>query len=439
MKRYFQVSMIILVLLAYCTEGTPGFGQDSAQDEALRALQANDFEATIRICLARLQSEPENYDLNFLLSRGYAYSGKWTEALAVLNTLAKSHPGNTDVLLFRARVESWKKNYVEAEGGYREVLDLHPGNPEALVGLAEIASWQSRYAEAISIYEQAQSGNPHDPDLYFRIGRVYRWSGNYDQARQNFRAALKLAPQNADYKQALKTAVPRLQDKFEFRYEHQVENFSDGRESYIDQRLALRLRLKPFGPLVLKANQAARFDKRDQQFEVEFYPRLWAKSYAYIDAAVSPQAFYYPRSSFLAEVYQGLLSSAEISLGYRRMNFSSAPVSIYLGSVGYYAGRFYPYIRWYYTPEEKGDAFSWIVNLRRYFSEVSYLYIGYGRGSRPFDIMTGEDLLVESSSVFLAGFDWYIRDRIKLQFVYSLRDEGVLRRSTLFLCTGYRW
>jgi YaiO family outer membrane protein len=439
MNRYFQTFCILLILLAGCTEEALGFGQDNAQDEALRALRANDFESAIRICLARLQSDPDNYDLNFLLSRGYAYSGKWTEALGVLNTLAKSHPGNTDVLLFRARVESWKKNYGEAERGYSEVLDIHPGNPEALVGLAEVASWQGRYAEAISTYEQAQAGDPGNPDIHFRIGRVCRWSGNYDKARQNFRAALRLDPQNADYRRALKTASPRFQDQFELRYEHQVENFSDGRGRYLDQRLALRVRLRPLGPLILKANQTTRFDERDQLFEVEFYPRLWTKAYAYIDAGFSPKAVHFPELSYLAEIYQGLLSSAEISLGYRRMNFSEAPVSVYLGSVGYYAGQYYPYIRWYYTPEERGNAFSWTVNLRRYFSEVSYLYIGYGRGSRPFDIVTGEDLLVEKSSVLLAGFDWYVLDRIKLQFVYSLKDEGDLRRSTLFLSTGYRW
>ncbi len=439
MKRSAPVFYVVLVLLLGFKVETLGFGQDNAQDEALRALQANDFEAAIRVCLARLQSDPENYEFNYLLSRGYAYSGKWTEALGVLNTLARAHPGNTDVLLFRAKVESWKKNYDEAERGYREVLALQPGNPEALIGLAELASWRGRCADAISTYQQAQIGDPDNPDLYFRIGRVYRWSGNFDKARQNFKVALRLDPQNRDYGRALKTATPRFQDKFEFRYEHQVEGFSDGRKSFIDQRLALRLRLKALGPLVLKANQTARSDKRDQQFEVEFYPRLWRKAYAYINASVSPQAFHFPESSYLAEVYQGLLSSTEISLGYRKMNFSRAAVSIYLGSIGYYAGRYYPYIRWYYTPEENEDDFSWTVNLRRYFTEVSYLYIGYGRGSKSFDIMTGDDLLVESSSVFLAGFDWYIWNRIKLQFGYSLRDEGALRRSTFFLGTGYRW
>ncbi len=439
MRRYLQIFYAVLIVSACCAEGALGFGQDNAQDEALRALGANDFESAIRICLARLQSDPDNYDLNFLLSRGYAYTGKWTEALGVLNTLAKTHPGNADVLLFRAKVESWKKNYGEAERGYQEVLNLHPGDVEALIGLAEVASWQGRYDQAISTYEQAGARDPTNPDIHFRIGRVYRWSGNYDKARQGFRAALKLDPQNSDYRRALKTATPRFQDKFEFRYEHQVENFSDGRGNYVDQRVALRLRLKSIGPLILKANQTTRFDERDKQFEFEFYPRLWAKAYAYIDVAISPSAFYYPESSYLAEIYQGLLSSVEISLGYRRMNFAAAPVSIYHGSVGYYAGRYYPYMRWYYTPKERGSPFSWTVNLRRYFSEVSYLYIGYGRGSKPFDIVMDEDLLVERSSVFLAGFDWYILDRIKLQFVYSLRDEGALRRNTFFLGTGYRW
>jgi YaiO family outer membrane protein len=336
-------------------------------------------------------------------------------------------------------VESWKRNFRAAVEGYQEALVIDPGNTEALTGLAEVASWQGDYKKAISFYAQVRERRPEEADVYFRLGRVYLWDGNYASAREYFRRARNLNPANREYQRALKTASPRWQDKFELRYEQQNESFSDGREDYVDRRLALQLKLWRAGPLVLQANTTERFAKKDYQYELEFYPRLWRRAYAYIDAAYSPQAVHYPESLFLGEIYQALSSAWDVSLGYRRMNFAAHRANIYLGSVGYYLGKHIAFFRWYFTPSEKGAGFSWTANLRRYFSNASYLYVAYGRGSKPYDIVTFEDLDVSQSWVIFAGFDWYLFNNVKLQLNYTYRDEGDLRRNLFYLGAGYRW
>lgn len=121
------------------------------------------------------------------------------------------------------------------------------------------------------------------------------------------------------------------------------------------------------------------------------------------------------------------------------MNFANDPVSLYLGSLGYYLGKYYASLRFYHSPEETGETLSWMANLRRYFSEDNYLFVGYGQGSKSYDIVTLEDFEVDQSRVFLAGFNWYIFQRIRLQLYFTLRDEGDIERNTLFLSTGYRW
>lgn len=439
MKRRPSGLFALLFLSATWIHASLAGVQESVKEEALRALRSQDYALAIKICRVQLGYNPREYDFNFLLSRAYAFSGQWQEALGVLDKMAVEYPGNTDVMLFRARIHSWQRDFRQAETGYGEVLRLRPGNAEALTGLAEIASWQGDYAKAISIYNRVSEQNPDQADLAFRLGRVYLWNGNYNKARENYRKALSLDPQNPEYERALQTASARWQDKYELRYEHQAESFSDGRKSYIDQRLALQLKLGRPGPLILKANTTERFDKRDSQFEIELYPRLWRRAYGYLDMAYSPKAAYYTKTSYLLELYQGLYSSWEISLGYRRMNFPSQAVSIYLGSLGYYYDRYIAFLRWYSTPSDKGDAFSWTANLRRYFPDSSYLFIGYGRGSKPFDIVTIEDWNVTKSWVVFAGFDWSLFQKIRLQLNYTYRDEGELRRNLFYVGTGYRW
>jgi len=431
---------VLLLALAIPVVLGRALGQEDIREKAAAAIRSGEHEAAVRLCLEGLRQNHADYELNFLLGRAYAHSGRWDEALRVLDDLALAHPENTDVLLFAARVNAWKHDYKAAEKGFNEVLRLNPGNSEALIGLAEVASWQSRYGEALAFYKQVREKDPANANIYFRIGRVYLWQGNRAQAEANFGAALQIDPQNEEYKRELQKTKPRQQEKFELRYEHQTDNFSDERSRYLDQNLALQTRLlKNTGPLVLKYNQTERASQTDRRYGLEFYPHLWKRAYGYMDFSYSPRGLYYPETAYLFEAYQAVLSSAEISLGFRKMNFSSERFFQYLGSLGYYFGNFYAYWRWYYSNGQPGYRFAWLANLRRYFSADSFVFIGYGRGVRTEDVITLEDFRADQSWVFLAGFNWYFLKQIKLQAYYSVGDEGALRRDTLFISTGYRW
>jgi len=416
------------------------WGQDDIRDKASAAIREGDNEAAIRLCLEGLRQNHSDYELNFLLGRAYAFSGQYKEAVRVFDDLALAHPENTDVLLFRARVKAWSRDYRAAEAGYNEVLRLDPGNSEALIGLAEIASWQGDYTAALILYGKVREKEPANADLHFRIGRVWLWQGSFAQAEENFKTALSLDPQNEEYKRALQKTKPRLQEKFELRYERQADNFSDGRGRYLDQNLAFQMSLpKNAGPLVLKYNHTDRADGQDLRYGLEFYPRLWKRAYGYLDMAYSPRGIYYPETAYLFEAYQAVFSSAEISLGYRRLNFAAEGISQFLGSLGYYWGNCYAYWRWYYSAEDPGDRFAWLANIRRYFSADSYIFIAAGQGLRTEDIVTWEDYRANQEWIFQAGFNWYFLGKIKLQAYYAVGDEGDVRRNTLFISTGYRW
>jgi YaiO family outer membrane protein len=430
-KRILVFALAIPVILGQTS------GQYDIREKAAVAIRSGDYEAAVQLCLDGLRQNHSDYELNFLLSRAYAYSKRWDEALRVLGELALAHPENTDILLFEARVKSWKNDYPAAEKGYREVLRLVPGNTDALIGLAEIASWQGDFASALAIYEQVQEKEPANADIPFRIGRIYFWQGSFVQAEEHFNAALCLDPQNEEFKRALQKTKPRLHEKYELRYELQADNFSDGRGRYLDQNVALQMSpFKDMGPLVLKYNQTERAGTKDLRYGLEFYPRLWKRAYGYIDLSYSPRGDYYPETSYLVEAYQGLFSSAEISLGFRQMNYAWEHISQYLGSLNYYFGNYYASWRWYYSA---GDPFAWLASLRRYFSAENYIFVGCGQGVRTEDVVTWEDYTADQGWIIQAGFNWYLLGKIKLQAYYSVGDEGAGHRKTLFVSTGYRW
>lgn len=440
MRKFLTILLIIFFCMAFLSSSITA-DEINLRERALQALKMENYTTVINICQRQLESEPDNYEFSFILSKAYAYSRQWKQAMSLLNRMLELHPQNLDLMLFRSRVYAWEGNYEKAETGFSDVLALDPENREAMIGRAEIAYWKKEFGDSIEKYQRILQFEPDNPDINYRIGRVYQWDGNNSKARKFFKRATELDPENVEFRRALKNSLPVFKENYELRYQYRNENFSDKRGNYIDHHFVFSLKISPdIGSLHLKYNQTQRYGEKDAQFGIELYPHLWKKAYGYIDLNYSPEAIHYPRTSYIFEVYQAFLQVAEISMGYRRMIFEDESVSVYLGSVGYHVGNYYPFLRWYYTPEDEGNNFSWFVNVRRYFTKDSYLALGYGQGSRPFEIITIEDILVRKSWIFLAEWDWYFwnRIRLKVQFTHRNEKDGPTRNA-IFVATGYRW
>jgi YaiO family outer membrane protein len=416
------------------------FGDNRPFDRAQLAMKLKDYPAAITLCLDILKSAPADYDVNFLLARAYAYSGEREKAMARLANMESLFPGNADVILAMARIHTWKGQYAKALARYTDVLAFVPGNEEALVGTADIAARQRDYTGALSILRQVLEKNPKSGDAYYHLGLVYQWQGNRGEARANFEYAYNLDPDNEDYQAVLTRATPRLEKKSEIRYGHEVENWSDGRADFQNDRLALHLDLpRDFGALILKWNQTRRFGVTGHQFGVESYPRLWSKAYGRFEMSFSPKSDVFPRSSYLLELYQGLFSAAEASFGVGHMRFPDRPVTAFLGSLGYFLGNYYSFVRANYCRENGNSSFSWVVNLRRYFSDDNFVYLGYGRGMRLLEDLTVQDLLPNPAGIYLAGVTWSVFRQIRLEAHVSRISDNSLSRNTFQITAGYRW
>jgi len=432
--------LVILALLVGISAPALFAGDNRPFDRAQRALQLKDYKSAITICLSELELRPADYDVHFLLAQAYSRSGDRAKALAVLVKMEALFPKNSDVILFVARIHTWKGQYAEALARYREVLEFAPDNEEALVGTADVAARQRDYARSLPILQQVLEKNPRNADAYYHLGLLYQWQGNRGQARENFEKAVALAPGNEDYSVFLTSSTPRLQKKYEIRYGHEVENWNDGRPDFQNDRLALHLDLpRDAGVLIFKYNQTHRFGETDRQVGVETYPRLWKKAYGRFELDYGTRALSFPRWSYLGEVYQGFLSAAEASFGVWGLKFPGKQVTVWLGSLGYYLGSYYPYVRMNSSNDAGNHQFSWILNVRRYFSDENFIYAGYGQGSLLIDNPTASDLLAGRGRIYLAGVTWYVFKKIRIEAHLSRTVENSLARTVFQITAGYRW
>lgn len=148
--------------------------------------------------------------------------------------------------------------------------------------------------------------------------------------------------------------------------------------------LAEIARRAPQMTVVGRMNVARRFDLNGAQVEVDAYPHLSPRVYAYLNAGYSSSHALFPDWRFGGELYTSAGSGGELSLGLRRLMFSASNVTIYTGSAGLYSGNYYLSFRPYVSPVNGKTAVSGTLLLRRYFADAdSYITFVGGAGSAP--------------------------------------------------------
>jgi YaiO family outer membrane protein len=190
--------------------------------------------------------------------------------------------------------------------------------------------------------------------------------------------------------------VPRGTVGVEYEYEN-FNDFDDWHSASVELG-----RKFDRGSITGKVNLARRFAKDGAQFEVEAYPKLWNKAYAYVGGAFSSSDIF-PDRRYGLQVYQGLPGGFEISAGARLLDFDGAKTKLYTGSFGRYWGNYYATLQPYFADSDSRDEMSQSLQgmIRRYYSSGDdYLGFRAGYGEVPeVDILLQENIDLSNWSV----------------------------------------
>ena len=433
--RFRAAAFALLFLLGALTAGA------QTREDVRRALYAGDHEKAIALALEALRADPGDAEVRFLLARAYGYSGRRDESEAIVDRLLVEHPADADILVLKARVRTWRGDLEGAERFFRRALEAQPRSADALAGLADLASWRGEFDASLVLARRALDLDADHAGALFRVGSVLLWQGDYGRARGYLARAVELEPANEDYRLGLEKAVPVYARRTEIWLAGRSESWSDGRDGYGDLGLTAL-----FGVLGDRARVAARLERsrrfgaNDDRLGVEVYPHLWKGAYGYLDLSLAPNALYVPRSSLHLEVYQSFLRSFEASLGARRMNFSGSVVTALVASAAAYLGPWYPNVRVQTADLGPVTEWSWTAGLRRYLADASYVWAGFGHGSR--SMVTGgtDELMPGTTWLAEAGFDFYLRRHFKLRsFVTRRWEAGGPASTAVGLTVGYRY
>jgi len=175
----------------------------------------------------------------------------------------------------------------------------------------------------------------------------------------------------------------------------------------------------PSALIIGRLRYARMFDQNGIQAEIDAYPEINEKTYAYLNLGISDRTIF-PVFRWGAELFRELPSQWEASAGMRGLYFESTPVHIYTAHLGRYVGNYWLAARGFLTSLRSRNHFTGLLTARRYFEhEDHFLSLYAGSGATPLQINT----LVEIQRL---EANW-----LGLDYQHAFRDRTWLLRSAV--------
>lgn len=311
--------------------------------------------------------EIESVDAAFQEARELAFEGKYRQSREISRRILSQEPDYHDVRILLARTYAWNQQFREARTQLAYVLEREPDYTDAISARIDVEQWSGNFHVALQFANRAINYTPDDPDLYVKRATILKEINRYSLAEENLDRAETLDPNREDVqnlRQTLREDQRRNMVVFGITRDDYNVDFESRERIYLEYH-----RLTNYGPIIGRLNVDHRFETTGYQFELDAYPRIYSKWYAYMNAGYSSSTTLFPKFRAGLELYRELPYAFETSIGARYLRFDQDEVFILTGSLSKYWRAWFFSARPFITPKD-GDlsaAFNFIA--RRYFGD----------------------------------------------------------------------
>lgn len=360
------------------------------------------------------QGESFSRSERFQEARSLALEGDRDQAMALCREILEEDPGDRETKTLLARINAWEGNYPRARELLQEVVEADPEDRDARGALIDVELWSGRPKEAWRVAQEGLDLRPANPNFLVGSARALTKLGLSEKALAAAQEAVAADPQNVRTRDFYRLLLEHTQPN-RLSADYRREWFNDSTDPWEMTTLSYR-REFGWGSIIPRLNIARRFNKNDVQFELDSYPRVGEKMYAYLNFGVSGEELF-PQIRYGAELYRNFPKAWEASLGFRRLEFESGGVTIYTGTIARYIGKFWIQFRPQFVTKDSGNSFSGRIQIRRFLNgRYEYIEISGGAGD---DL--GSDLVDTSSDLDSSS--------VRLTYNRRIRDSLVLKTS----------
>ena len=202
-----------------------------------RARQNQEFGPASESIAQALQLAPDSAALHLAYAANLLFSHNYSEASAQARQSLRLWPDDAEAHATLALSLNAQRQFAEGESESREALNIFPANHSAMFSLGMSLTYQHKYKEAIPVLQNLvvalpkmpearkllgiclfETGEvdggyshlslyvrnvPQDAEGHFYLGAALRTMGRSEEARSQFAEALRLEPNNPQYREAV--------------------------------------------------------------------------------------------------------------------------------------------------------------------------------------------------------------------------------------------
>jgi len=264
----------------------------------------------------------------------------------------------------RIRTIAFDGDYASAAVAARKLVNMFPSYGDARILLGRILAWQKDYTNAAAVIDTLLLTEPHNEDALSARRDISLWSKENSPVSTDIRAGYFFDTFTEPYSRYWQVFKASAGHKFKWGPASAGVNVGN----------------------IIVGDPSPRY-ATEFQFEIDAYPHLSNKNYAYLSYAYSPGS-YFPQHRSALEVWQVLPAGWAISAGLNYYYFDRN-IFIAMASVEKYTGKFWFSLKGFVYFKDAGPTTSFYLNARRFFNDKNYLQVTVGTGTapdEPFDI-----------------------------------------------------
>ena len=329
-------------------------------------------------------TDPDNA---FLEARDLAFEKKYEEARSILEAILAEYPEYSDVQNLLANTYSWEGQHEEARLHFDQLVMRETDNQEIWVAAINNEIYAKNEIVAFSKVNKALEYLPEDPELLALKDRIDGLLKAKSEALQGGEKTLGM-PKNETGTFSNNLGVFSEASVFDQVFDTQ---YGAGIEYQ---------RKMKFGSIIPRISFANRFGIDGIQYELDAYPKIDKKSYAYVNYGYSGASIF-PRHRMGVEIYNLISKSAELSVGVRYLDFRTSSANTYTASIGLYKGNYYILARPLITPRTNNPTAIFGSLMIRKYGATANNWIGatLNAGVEPesSQVFLGSTLLLETT------------------------------------------
>lgn len=368
----------------------------------------------------------DSFDPDILLkeARELILDDKYVEGRKVAFRALEKYPNYADILILVGRSYAWEGKNDSASIYLERAIIASPTYADGYSAYLDNLMWSSQFSEADKVLEKAKAsfGTSLPDVLKYKESRLYYFQDSYEEAYEIaedlFDKGYK-SPELLPYIQNLQ----RLRRTNAVGFTYDYDNFQGQISPWNTFSVYGRTKTNLTGSLIARVTQSSRFDSNGTLFELDAYPSLGEKAYAYLNIGGSNASFF-PKLRFGTSIYYNLSNAWEVEGGYRYLGFTEA-THIITASLGKYIGNWWLNLRANLIPADGQLSTSANFQARYYFKTAEdYFSIQLSSGVSPDEENRDQTQLLNSyrarvgyqqlitSRFLIYGFTGYSQDEL---------------------------